>query len=153
MAQSQRGAAPVQPTPQTARLKLREARDGHHACTYRIEMNIIARSGEMEAVFHEQRFVTPLENVTVLPMKPSQARREGRLQPVHAFDQVWLRSFQGQMEVISHNHVGMHPPAELCRRLAQGSSERANGARCDKNIMLQVAAVDNVIPGSAKLDA
>ena len=65
--------------------------------------------------------------MAVLAVKPQQPDGEGRLQPVHPRDQVWLRRLEGEMEMISHDHVRVHSPTEFSARFARDAGKRTAG--------------------------
>ena len=72
---------------------------------------------------------------------------------MHSSDQVWLRRLEGEMEVISHDDVRVHLPTEFFARFAQGADKRTAGAGRGEYLVLEIAAVDHVIPGARKLNA
>jgi hypothetical protein len=73
-----------------------------------------------------------LKDMAVLTVKPQQPDGEGRLQPVHPRDHVWLRRLKRQMEVISHDNVRVHSPTEFLARFARDAGKRTAGSgRCE----------------------
>jgi len=76
--------------------------------------------------------------MTVLSMKPRESDREGRLQSMHAVDQVWLRCLKAQMVVVAHDCVGVHTPGELLTRFAHDADERSARTVRRKDIVLKV---------------
>ena len=91
--------------------------------------------------------------MAVLAVKSQQPDGEGRLQPVHPRDQVWLRRLEGEMEMISHDNVGVHSPTEFFARFARDAGKRTAGAGRGEDVVTEVAAVDHMIPGAGKLNA
>ncbi len=88
----------------------------------------------------------------MLAMKARQPDRESRLQPVHPRHQVRLRRRQGQMEVIAHHHKRVQPPLEPPHRGLQRPDKGRDRTPRRKYVVLQVPAIDHVVPGPCKLD-
>jgi len=98
-------------------------------------MDVIAHPGEVSVVLNYGRFVAALKDMAVLSVKPQQPHGEGRLEPVHPRDQVWLRRLEGEMEMISHDNVRVHSPTEFSARFACDAGKRPAGAGCGEDVV------------------
>jgi len=82
-----------------------------------------------------------------------EARRPRALQPVHPFDQVRLGRLDGEVVMIAHEHIRVHMPAHQIARLAKCFEKRLGFADGEEKIAAVIAAIDDVIDRSGKLDA
>jgi len=57
------------------------------------------------------------------------------------------------MEMISHDNVRVHPPTEFSARFGCDDGKRTARPARGKDVALQIAAVDHVIPSAGKLNA
>lgn len=138
---------------QAAPVEIANARRRHDPYANGVEVNIVADAREVRAGFNQQGFITPLENVAVLSVKPREPRREGGLQPVHPVHQTGRRRFQRQVVVISHHDVGVDTPTEPSERFVQRAHKRVACAIGDRYVVLEIPAIDDVVERAGKLDA
>ena len=116
-------------------------------------MCVVEEGAEVPVFFDDQAFVAPLEQLPVHFSKLVVAIRKGRLQPLHAVDQVALRRAHDQMEVISHYAKPLKYPPALLAGFKQTFLKRSMGAVVDKQILAVVATIDDVINSILFLDS
>ena len=90
--------------------------------------------------------------MSVLLAETVEPRRHRGLQPVHPFAQVRLRGFQGQMKMVSHQHVSVHTPVELVRRLKQHPQECLCRPDALEQITPVVPSIDHMMQRPGVLD-
>jgi hypothetical protein len=71
-------------------------------------------------VFNHDTFEATLENVARILAIFVITHTENALEPTHPFAEVWLRSFDRQMEMVPHDDPGMKNPTTPPARLPQG---------------------------------
>ena|GEM_PF-6212655 len=72
---------------------------------------------------------------------------------MHALAQGWLRSLDGQMKVVAHEHVGVNPPAEFLGTFKQSAHKCCSRAFAGKQIPPIVPPVDHMVQSTWKFDA
>jgi hypothetical protein len=74
-------------------------------------------------------------------------------QPFHPADQIRLRSFQQQVEMVAHQHPGMHPPAVAFAGFAQTSEKSEVVCVGFENPFAAVTACHDVVNRARILDS
>ena len=110
-----------------------------------IEVDVMANRSQRPMRFDDQCLVSPLKQVPALVTQPVEPGGKGRLQPVHARDEVSARGFQRQMKVIAHEYERVQPPLRLRTGVKQARFKRCFRPLTLKNGSPVVAAVDHVI--------
>src|SRR5438309_10947516 len=118
-------------------------------------MDVVAHRLEISAAapVHRQGFIAPGEEVSAELMPDVEALCVNTQQPLHAGNQVWPRGFDYEMEMISHQAIGVHLPTGFAARLAQGREEAFSVVSVAKNILASISAVHHVIYGSGIFEA
>ena len=114
----------------------------------RIEVDIVADLGKRMSRFNHQAFVTALKG----PSGPTaifvKAPDPSPLQPFHSFTQVRFSQLHGQMKMIAHDDVGMHPPAGFLRRFRQSPLKGFSRAFLLENHLPVISPVDHMVTTS-----
>lgn len=116
-------------------------------------MDVMANSPERRPALNQDGFISPLKGATNEPAVGIESANPGALQPFHTLAEVRLAKFDRQMKVIAHDHVGMDPPAEAHRRLAERSFKGLRGPGASKKVATVVTAIDHVITRTCELDS
>ncbi len=106
----------------------------------------------MAAMFHQDRFIAPLQDMTDAFMTTIKALGVDAVQLAHASRQVGPGCLEKQVIVVAHQAVGMTYPFETVDDLAKKLKERDAVRPGEENILFRVAPARNVIDGSFKFD-
>ena len=108
---------------------------------------------EDRVVLQKDGVIATLKQMPTLCAETIEADGEGTFQPMHPFGEIGVRSFEGKMEVIAHDHIGVQSPVEATTRRVHGALKRLSRAHRRKHITAIISAVDNVVKGARVLDA
>ena len=118
-------------------------------------MHIIAHAFEVTvaAAVHNQRLVSPTEEMTenlVPPIVPTGVNAQ---QPFHPFHQVAIRCFEDQVKVVRHQTEAVNLPGGLLASLRQRRQEQLAVVIVGEDCLLVVPAVHHVVDRPRVLDA
>ena len=77
---------------------------------------------------------------------------ESALEPAHSFHEVSIGSLQGQVIVVTHDHIGMQPPATAFAGFEEGFFELYSGLRQGKQVLTVVAPGQDMVDRSGILN-
>ena len=120
---------------------------------YGVKMNVMDYTKEGGRILHQQRLVATLEKVPVLFAETIESGGEGTLQPVHTFDQVRLRGFERQMEVVAHDRIRVDAPVVADARLGKRGLEGCRSSTGLEDSTPVVPPIDHVVQRSLVLDS
>ena len=115
-------------------------------------MKVVTHLTQCFAWLDQQAFVSTLEEVTAFTAQPVEAIGEGRLEPLHASDQIRVRSFDREMIVVAHDDEGMEEPVGFLAGLEQAGLKRGARFLVVKNLGAVVAAIQDVIARTGKFE-
>ena len=101
----------------------------------------------------QERRVTALENMPVLPAEPVETVGKRALKPAHAIDQVARRCLQKEVIVVAHEDIRMEHPPRLRSRLRQTTQKRLPGSGVSEDIVAVIPAINHMVTGSGVLNA
>ncbi len=99
------------------------------------------------------RLVTTAEQMAEELVSPVEPHGVGAQEPFHACDQVGLRGFDHQVEMVSHHTPGVDLPVGLGANFGKGFKETPPVQIVVENGFAAVAPVHQVVDGSRILDA
>src|SRR5688572_4182071 len=115
-------------------------------------MKVMTHLTQCFAWLDQQTFVSTLEEVTAFTSKPVEAIGECGLEPLHASDQIRVRSFDREMIVVTHDNEGMEEPVGFLAGLEQAVLKRSARFLVAKNLGAVVAAIQDVIACTGKFE-
>jgi hypothetical protein len=120
-----------------------------------IEVDVIAHGFQVARGIsvHEQRFVTAAENVTEELVPVVEANGIGAQQPTHAFNKVRLGGFCHEMEMVSHEAIGVQLPSSLMTRLRKRLNEVLPVHIIEEYILATIAPAHEVVNRSGILNS
>lgn len=126
----------------------------HQACSHRVQVDVIGERPIMVGVgtVHGHRLVAIAKQSAPGAVTPVVAAGDGVLQPTHPSDQIGLRSFNEQVVVIAHKHLGMDPPTGHHAGLRQSGEEEPPVIIVMENRFAPVATRHQVVKCTGKLD-
>ena len=119
----------------------------------RIQMDVVDQTHQRPSWFHQQGLVTSLEHMSALAGELVKAVAESTLEPAHSFHEVSLGSLQGQVIVVTHNHVGMQHPATTFTGFEEGILKLFSGLGHGEQVLAVVAAGQDMVDCSRILNA
>ena len=115
-------------------------------------MKVVTHLTQCFAWLDQQAFVSTLEKVTAFTAKPVEAIGESSLKPLHASDQIPVRSFDREMIVVAHDDEGMEQPVRFLAGLEQAALKRSARFLVAKNLGAVVAPIQDVIARAGKFE-
>lgn len=112
-------------------------------------MDVVAKRLEVMRVrigaVDRNRLVAPLENISAPVSRAVPTLAECRESLFHSADEIGLWGFKQNMEVISHEHPGVNPPAVAGADLSEAEDKRLAVVVGDKHGIAAVAAGHHVV--------
>ena len=115
-------------------------------------MKVMTQLTQCFAWLDQQALVATLEEVTAFSAKPVEAIGKGGLEPLHACDQIPVRSFDREMIVVAHDDECMEEPVGFQAGLEQAVFKRSARFLVAKNLGAVVAAIQDVITCAGKFE-
>src|SRR5690349_10210589 len=108
-------------------------------------MNVVRDLRQRVTGLDVKRFVASLKWPPSFAPQSVETRHPRSLQPFHSLAQIWLRCFDREVKMISHDHEGVQPPAEPLRRFGNAALKRFGRALPRKQVASIVSTVNHVI--------
>ncbi len=120
-----------------------------------VEMDVIANDAEVISMVgvHQQGFIAAAEEVTKEVVAAVEAGGVGAKEPTHPCDEVGLGRFDDQMEVVTHEAIGVDLPVGFCAGFYECVQKKLAVTVIPKDVFATVTAVEDVIGGVLEFDA
>ena len=112
-------------------------------------MDVIASSLKVArtAAIDQQSFVAPAKQMSEKLVPAVIPLGVGSQQPFHARDQVGIRRFNHEMEMVRHETEAVHLPPRLLAALPQRRKEPVSVSVVAKNLLAMIATAHHVVNG------
>ena len=118
-------------------------------------MHVFANRAQVAvaAAVHDERLVTPAEEMAREPVPAIEPAGVGAKEPFHARHEIGLWRFHHEMKMIGHETPAMNLPAGLPANFAQGFEEAEPVLIIAEDDFTAVSAIEDVVNGSWVLDS